>query len=264
MISLYQAPMSSCSQKVRFVLAQKGLEYENINVDLHGGENLKPEFMKLNPKGVVPVLVDEGDVILESNSICIYLDEKYPDTPLMPNTPKGRADVRNLLQHIDEQVHSDASACTYTLAFGERLRKTYDTPEKLAEYLASIPDAGKRQFRKNILTDGVNCLEFKLGVTRSAAMLSRLEARLQSSDFLVDDELTIADICYSPYITRLDHLGMSFMWDDKPAVARWYEKLQSTEGYLKGITAFFNAEVISRMNAAGEANKAAIIEILAG
>lgn len=254
--------MSSCSQKVRFTLSQKGLEYKNINVDLHAGENLQPAFLELNPKGVVPVLVDDGEIILESNSICIYLDEEYPETPLMPSTPKGRAAVRGLLQHIDEQGHSDIGACTYTLAFAERLRKTYDTPEKLAGYLASIPDAGKRVFRKNILAQGLKCVEFEVGLTRSAAMIARLDARLQSSDYLVGDQLSIADIAYSPYITRLDHLALSFIWKDMPAVSNWYARLRETKGYKEGIADFFNDEVIAGMRAAGQAAATEVAEIL--
>lgn len=262
MMSLYQAPMSSCSQKVRFILEQKGLECEQINVDLHGGENLKPEFLKLNPKGVVPVLRDDEDIILESNNICIYLDEKYPQIPLMPGDPKGRSDVRVLLQNIDEQVHSDIAACTYTIAFRERLQSTYNTPEKLADYLSSIPDAGKRQFRKNVLTQGLACIEFETGVKRSAAMIERLEALLQKSAYLVGDELTIADIAYSPYITRLDHLGMSLLWQDKPAVEKWYEVLKESKGYQRGIRDYFNDEVIAGMKAAGQSAVSEVIAIL--
>ena len=263
MIRLHQAPMSSCSQKVRFMLAQKGLDYENIDVDLHGGENLGSDFLKLNPKAVVPVLVDDGEVILESNNICIYLDEKYPETPLMPADAKGRSDVRVLLQQIDENVHYDTSACTYTIAFRPRLLKTYDTPEKLEDYLASIPDAGKREFRKNIITKGLHSLEFEVGVTRCAAMIDRLEARLQNSDYLVGDQLTVADICYSPYITRLDHLAMSFIWQDKPAVADWYSRLCEADGYKTGIRDFFVENVISGMTTGGEAARQEIESILA-
>lgn len=262
MIILHQAPMSSCSQKVRFVLEQKGLEYENIDVDLHGGENLTPEFLRLNPKGVVPVLIDDGETILESNNICIYLDEKYPATPLMPATPLGRAKVRALLQPIDEHVHNDAAACTYTIAFREHLLKTYDTPEKFADYLNSIPDQGKRQFRKNILTQGTRCIEFEVGVKRSAAMIDRLDKLLQESVYLVGDQLTIADIAYSPYITRLDHLGMNAIWREKPAVSAWYERIQTAEGYRNGVRAYFDEKAIGRMRAAGDSVAKEISEIL--
>jgi glutathione S-transferase len=263
MISLYQAAMSTCVQKVRFVLEQKALPWQGIAVNLNAGENLSPEFMKINPKGLVPVLVDDGDVVFESNNICLYLDEKYPQTPLMPTTPKGRSDVRTLIQLIDEQVHADCSALTYAVAFGGHIRKTYDTPEKLEAYLGLMPDAGRRHSKREIITKGVNCNEFEIAVQRLAVMLKRLDALLQKSTYLVSTQLSIADIVYSPYVTRLDHLSLSELWQDKPALADWYDRIKKTSGYQKGIAAFFNVEVIERMAAGGKSASPAIKAILA-
>ena len=67
MLELYHSPMSPCAQKVRTVLAEKGLEWKSHHLDLRGtGDNLRPEYLKLNPNGVVPTLVDDGRVIIES------------------------------------------------------------------------------------------------------------------------------------------------------------------------------------------------------
>ena len=263
MIKLHHAPMSTCSQKVRFVLEEKGLPWEEVVVNLHEGENFSPEFLKLNPKGVVPVLVDDREIILESNNLCLYLDDKYPQVPLMPDTPKGRSDVRTLLQWIDEQVHHDISACTYPVAFRPGVLKTYDTPEKLEAYILKVPDAGKRKFRREIMTKGTECAAFKTAVPRLASVLERLNGLLQNSHYLVGDRLTVADIAYSPYITRLDHLSMSFMWEDKPAIADWYERLKATTGYEKGISAFFVAAAIENMGNTGNVAKPAIEAALA-
>lgn len=263
MISLHHANMSSCAQKVRFVLEQKGLEWNSIMVDLHGGENLTPEFLKLNPKGVIPVLLDDEDTIIESGNICLYLDEKYPETPLMPTTFKGRSDVRVMLQLIDEHVHSDISACTYTMAFGPRLRAANDTPEKLAAYLASIPDAGKRRFRESIITLGIDCPEFELAVVRTAALLERLDGMLQDSDYLVGSELTIADIAYAPYLSRLEHLKMEILWTDKTAIADWFARIKETVGYQKGLADWFAPEIMENMARTGQEHTGKVAEILA-
>lgn len=262
MMKLYQAGMSTCTQKVRFVLEEKGLPWEGIAVDLHGAENYSPEFRKINPKAIIPVLDDDGDIITESNNICVYLDEKYPQTPLMPASFKARSDVRVLLQLIDEQVHTDSSACTYAMAFAARIRKTYDTPEKLDAYLASMPDAGRRNSKREVIVNGADSKEFEVAVTRLAAMLKHIDGLLQSSAYLVGDSLTIADIAYSPYMTRLEHLKMDYMWSDKPAVAAWFARLKETKGYQKGITDFFNPDVMERMGAAGAASESAVRAIL--
>ena len=78
MIELYTHPMSPCAQKVRILLAEKGLDWQAHHIDLTQKENLKPEYLKLNPLGVVPTLVDAGKVVIESSIICEYLDDAYP------------------------------------------------------------------------------------------------------------------------------------------------------------------------------------------
>ena len=251
MIKLYQAAMSSCTQKVRFVLEQKELPWEGITVDLHGAENYSSEFKKINPKAIIPVLDDDGDLIRESNNICLYLDEKYPQISLMPDSVKGRSDVRTLCQLIDEQVHNDSSVCTYAMAFRARIRATYDDDEKLDAHLAHVPDAGRRYIKRQVIVDGPECPEFEIAVVRLNAMLAMMEERLQGSEYLVAKQLTIADIVYSPYVTRLDHLSMDALWSDKPNVAAWYKRIQNTRGYEKGIADFFVVEAIKNMRTAG-------------
>jgi len=251
MIILHHAAMSSCSQKVRFVLEEKALAWEAVNVDLHNSENYSDEFKKLNPKAIIPVLMDDSDLIIESNNICLYLDEKYPQHPLMPDNAKGRSDVRTLLQLVDEQVHNDSSVLTYAIAFRARLASTYDTDEKLKLYLAKVPDAGRRYLKQQLITKGVDSVEFKIAVTRLDAMIQSLSERLQDTPYLAGHQLSIADIAYSPYITRLDHLGMSYLWKERPAIAEWYERLKQTKGYQNGISAYFIQGVIDNLMQSG-------------
>ena len=75
MLTLYNAAHSTCSQKVRICLAEKRLQFDDIKLDLgKDKDHLKPDYLKLNPNGVVPTLVDDGDVIIDSSVICEYLD----------------------------------------------------------------------------------------------------------------------------------------------------------------------------------------------
>ena len=96
MLKLYNAPHSTCSQKVRICLHEKGLPFEDIRLDLgKAKDQLKPEYLKLNPNGVVPTLVDDGNVIIDSSVICEYLDEKYPAPKLTPDdVVRARQDAR--------------------------------------------------------------------------------------------------------------------------------------------------------------------------
>ena len=100
MLELYTHPMSPCAQKVRIVLAEKGLPWTGVHVDLAGKENLRPEYLKLNPQGVVPTLVHRGVPVVESSVICEYLDEAFPEPPLMPGDPLIRAEIRNWIHEL--------------------------------------------------------------------------------------------------------------------------------------------------------------------
>ena len=106
MIKLYDFKSSPNCQRVKVVLAEKNLPYEIIPVDLRKQEQKTAEFLKLNPYGKVPVLLDDGTALYESCIINEYLNEKYPSPPLMPADPGKRAKARILtdygLAHLDE------------------------------------------------------------------------------------------------------------------------------------------------------------------
>jgi glutathione S-transferase len=94
MLTLYDFGNSVCCQKVRITLVEKRLEWQAIRVDLFKSEQYEPSYLKLNPKGVVPTLVHDGTPVIESTLICEYLDETFPDPPLMPKHAADRTRVR--------------------------------------------------------------------------------------------------------------------------------------------------------------------------
>lgn len=98
-IKLYDFASSPNCQRVKVVLAEKKLPFETIPVDLRKGEQKKPDFLKLNPYGKVPVLIDGDTVLYESIIINEYLDEKYPERPLMPKDPARKAKIRILIDY---------------------------------------------------------------------------------------------------------------------------------------------------------------------
>ncbi|KAK4424466.1 Glutathione S-transferase zeta class [Sesamum alatum] len=90
-LKLYSYWRSSCSCRVRIALNLKGLDYEYIAINLLKGENKTPEFLKLNPLGYVPVLVDGDIIVADSFAILLYLEEKYPQHPLLPQDLQKKA-----------------------------------------------------------------------------------------------------------------------------------------------------------------------------
>src|SRR5262252_9943484 len=99
---LYNAPQSTCSQRVRFVLNAKGLPFDEVKLDLLAGDQLKPDYLELNPNGVVPTLDHDGDIVVDSSVIIEYLDEVAPDVSFTPDDPVERARMRSLMRFIDE------------------------------------------------------------------------------------------------------------------------------------------------------------------
>ena len=112
MIALYHFGFSTCSQKVRLVLAEKGLEFESREVNLIAGEQHAPEYVELNPHHVVPTLVHDGEVLIESSLIIGYLDDAFPEPPLRPREALGRYRVASWLKSFDEELHVAAPTVT--------------------------------------------------------------------------------------------------------------------------------------------------------
>lgn len=98
-IKLYDFATSPNCQRVKIVLAEKKLAYETVPIDLRKGEQKKAEYLKLNPYGKVPVIIDGNTVLYESCVINEYLEEKYPEPPLLPKEPAGKAKVRILIDY---------------------------------------------------------------------------------------------------------------------------------------------------------------------
>jgi glutathione S-transferase len=116
MLELYHSINSVCAQKVRIALAEKRLPHEEHLMKL-GGDQFDPAYMKLNPNAVVPTLIHDGHPIIESSVILYYLDEVFPEKPLMPATPLARAKVRLFNKLIDEYVHNSCTILTFATAF---------------------------------------------------------------------------------------------------------------------------------------------------
>jgi len=103
---LYGYSLSSASYRVRIALALKGLDVATVSKQLRLGEHRQDDFLRLNPQGFVPTLVlDDGHVLTQSLAIIEYLDERYPQPPLLPEQPEARARVRSLSQLIACDVH---------------------------------------------------------------------------------------------------------------------------------------------------------------
>jgi glutathione S-transferase len=192
---LHDYPSSGNCFKVRLLLAQHGLDYERVNVDIFNGGTLTDEFGALNPTRTTPVLeLDDGEVLIESNAILTYLAE---GTELLPGDPLARAQVMRWLFYEQAEIVPSIGSLRVRLAAGVL------TPDQPAA--ERMRQAG-------------------------AACLRVLEQHLSGREFLVGERYTIADLCVYAYVHRAGEAGLALA--DYPALSAWIERVEATPGHM--------------------------------
>ena len=234
MITLYHHGSSVCAAKVRIVLAEKALQWNGIYVDILRGDQFDPAYMKLNPKAVVPTLVDNGKVIVESSVICEYLDEAYPEPPLKPADPEHRAAMRLWTKAVDEFLHPACAELTFASCHRHIIGRL--TPEKFEAFLASTPPisvtADWHARKKEIVRQGMAAPRVDRTFRLYDIHLQKMEDALAYRPWLAGDTYSLADIAMTPYVNRLDMLGMSEMWvGSRPRLADWFERIKARPSF---------------------------------
>ena len=236
MLELYHHGSSVCAAKVRFALAEKGVEPDKLHyIDILNGEQFTPEYRKINPKAVVPTLVHDGNIIVESTLICEYVNDVFPGDSLIPDDPLVRTRMRLWTKAVDEQLHPACGEVTFVCCHRHiviRLGK-----EKLAEFLASTPDQSVtskwKQRKQEIVRLGFDALGIEDTIRLYDSYLDKMETTLAEYRWLAGDAFTLADVGLAPYINRLDMLNMSGMWSDGrfPHVQAWFERIKSKPNF---------------------------------
>lgn len=247
---LYHAGVSVCSEKVRLVLAEKGQAFTSHLLDLRAGDQQKPDYLKLNPNAVVPTLVHDGNVVIESNVIAEYLAEVLPTgTPLTGADALTRARMRTWTKQLDEGIHQLTSVISFAIGFRHQLlAKPRD--EALA-VLSKIPDPFRRERQIDVYEKGVDSAHFAPALKRFDKMLSDMQADLSRHAWLAGSDYTLADVAFTPYVTRLDQLQMAWMWDKRPKVAQWYETVRARPSYDRAFGSWLAKPVVDNMRDKG-------------
>ena len=257
MLELHHNALSSCSQKVRLVLAEKGLEYASHEVDLVGGGQHDPDYVKLNPNHVVPTLVDDGAAFIESTLINEYLDERYPDVPMRPDDAAGRHAVRLWTNKLDA-LHPSCAVITF--AIGPRPMLLQQPEEVREANIAAIPDPAYRARRRSVIEHGVEAPEFVGALVAHLDFLDEMDARLTSGPWLAGDRFGLADAGTLPYVLRMEHLAMDALVADRKRVADWLLRVKARDAYRVAIEAWLPEPVLAMFRNNGEAVAAQVRE----
>ncbi len=200
---------STCSQKVRILLAEKGIDYASHPVDLPGHENTRPRFLGINPRGVVPVLVHDGVVHVESNDILEYLDGLPSELPSF--FPRDEAESRWVRESLDleDGLHMDLRTLTMGFVVPGRLaRKSAKTLDAFAR--SGAPDAARDRevaWWRNFAENGIPAEQARASAAAYAHAFEGLEKRLQDRPWLIGDRISVLEIAWFISLHRLGLAG---------------------------------------------------------
>ena len=230
MLTLYNAAHSTCSQKVRICLAEKSLPFEDIKLDLGAGkDHLKPEYLKINPNGVVPTLVDDGDVIIDSSVICEYLDEKYPAVRLTPDDLVQRAKMRAWMRYLEEVPTAAVRVPSFNAGFLPR----YAGLDR-AQFEAQQSDIRplRKQFYRRMGPGGFKKEDVEASLEQLGNTCRRMNEALAGGPWLLGAQYSLADIIVAPLIDRMADLGYAGIWEAKyPRVTEWYQRMRARPAF---------------------------------
>ena len=264
MLELYHHGSSACAAKVRFALAEKGLDWTGHYVDLLKGEQFAPAYLALNPKGVVPLLVHDGFVLAESTVICEYLDEVFAERPIYPADPKLRAKVRLWTKAVDEELHPACSALTYVVSHRHSIiRNGLGSYEDFVAQGAS-EGASARQLKWQWLTQGIEAPGASDKVRLYDAYLRKMEEALAGGDWLVGEAFSMADIAMAPYVNRCAALAMEGLWTGGrlPRVEAWFARVKARPTFAPAFEQWLPDALRDEMRGNGEKSWPAIRALL--
>lgn len=247
MIIFYQFANSVCCQKSRITMSEKGLSWEPIEVNLFHNEQYLPEYLKINPKGVVPAMIHDGKTIIESTLICEYLDDVYPEPLLIPKDPYLRTQMRLWSKMVDEGLHEGISEISFSAMFRERLKNS--TPEEREVRFRNIGDPRRRDRFKSTYELGTQSPFVLYAVANYYKAFKSMEKTLDGhGPWLLGEKLSLADINMMPYVARLHYLGLLDVWTaDRPAMRVWWQRVQALPSYIAGLVAPMKPQEVEEM-----------------
>ena len=195
-MKLYMTEMSGNSFKIRVLASMLGVTYETIRIDWENREHKSPAFLKLNPRGQVPVMEIEGQIFWDSTAHLVYIARKFGGEAWLPSDPLQMADVMQWLAFAQDEVQFGLQWARGAAVYARRR-------ESLAGYLQ----------------DGRSALEI-------------LELQLsKTEDWLALRRATLADIACYPYVKRAPEGGLPL--DQYPLVCGWLARCEALPGWIE-------------------------------
>jgi len=233
-VHLFHFDVSNCSQRVRICLSEKNIPWESHLVNLISNEHASSWFQKINPKGLVPVLVHEGQIITESIEIIKHLDSSFPENTLYPTEGMSRSIVDELLEMADESQGA-IKLLTHDLLF---------RPSRLPMKISFNKFADKHgnsdlvEFKNRFVNNEFTEQEIATAAQAVLDSFAKIESYLHkhstsNKGCMAGENFSLADIAWMVNVHRLCLMG--FPLKQYPFLAKWYLASQQRECFKKGL-----------------------------
>ena len=253
-LHLWHSGLSSCAQRVRITLTEKGLDWESHEIDIAKNEHATPEYQAINPKGLVPAFVDNGTLLIESCDIIDYLDNTYPNPPLRPSDGSLEAQMPAWLESADK-AQKDLKLLSHEFLF--RPRKDM-SPEEVDDFAAKHNNESLVEF----VREWQNCdvlpkEKIDAAVNRMDANFKQIDEAVADQDWILGANLTLADIAWMPNVHRL--MLMDWPLERYTNLGQWFDRVKERPSYQQALVdwqpedmaARFTSYVEDRQNNSG-------------
>lgn len=228
-LHLYHGDISNCSMRVRMTLEEKGLDWTSHHLDLKKKENISDDYFAINPNGLVPTLVHDGVVHIESNDIIDYLDKTFPEPAL--RAVDNEDEMLEWLR-LAASIHlTGIKPYVYATMIQKKVKKT---AEEEAKYNALQKNEDLKSFHSKHAGDKeMNVDELAEPKQILKDSFDKLEASLTGNDWIMGSQYTLADISWIPVHFVL--VGCGYPFENYPNITRWAEAFKARDSYKKGI-----------------------------
>ena len=230
-LHLYHSGISNCSMRVRMTLEEKGLGWTSHHLDILKKEHITPEYFGINPNGVVPTLVHDGVVLIESDDIIDYLDKTFPVRPLRPSEPDQLDTLYHWLR-LATRIHVRA---VKTYIYDRRLRgKMAQTQDERETYARLQTNPELLEFHRKSSDGSFTQADLSEAEQTLETCFTEADALLGNSKWMVGDQFSLADIAWIPLHFTLKELAR-YPFERFSNIQAWADRIAERESFRKGV-----------------------------
>lgn len=223
-LHLYFAAQSACSSRVRLLLAEKGLGWTGHHINLLKKENIDPAFFAINPRGLVPVLVHDGQVITESDDIMLYLEACFPDPAFTPPDRGDRQLMEDWVRRSAKQHVPAVKTFAYARMNAQAAAKT-EAEIKLYYELQTDPEMIAFHSKHDLSGQGFTSEDERAAVALIESIFDEMKARIAVAGWLAGSAYSLADMAWAASIRTL--LLAGYPLERHPVIMDWIDRIET-------------------------------------